>query len=248
MSKSVALITGSGKGIGAKTAMRLADEGFSIVLNYKDSQRDAGIIKQQIIQKGSECIAVQADISQEHDVSKLFDAVDKLGRLAVLVNNAGILEMQSRLEGISPERFKRILEVNVMSCFLCTKEAIKRMSTKHGGIGGSIINVSSIAAKSGAPNEYVDYAASKGAIDSFTRGSALEVAGEGIRVNVVRPALIKTTMHALGGEVDRVERLKNVIPMGRGGTPEEVAETIVWLASERSSYVTGSCIDCSGGL
>jgi len=248
MSKGVALITGSSKGIGAKTAMRLADDGFSIVLNYRDSHREANILKQDIIQEGRECIALQADVSQERDVLKLFKAVDNLGQLAVLVNNAGILDMQTRLEGISPERFKRILEVNVVSCFLCTKEAIKRMSTKYGGTGGSIVNVSSLAAKTGAPNEYVDYAASKGAMDSFTRGSALELAEEGIRVNAVRPALIKTTMHALGGEADRVERLRDIIPIGRGGTPEEVAETIVWLASDRSSYVTGSFIDCSGGL
>ena len=242
--KKVALITGSSKGIGAKAAMRLADEGFSIVLNYKASYQEADILKQEIVQKGSECIAVQADVSQEHDVAKLFNAVDKMGRLAVLVNNAGILEMQTRLEGISSERFKRILELNVMPCFLCTKEAIKRMSTKYGGTGGSIINISSVAAKTGAPNEYVDYAASKGAIDSFTRGSALEVEQEEIRVNAVRSALIKTSMHTLGVEVDRVERLKSAIPIGKGGLTEKVAETIVRLASDRPSYVTGSFVDC----
>lgn len=244
----VAVITGSSRGIGAKTALLFAEHGYSIVLNYQNSSVDAENLKNHICSLGADCIAIQADVSKQEDVERLFIEADKMGRLAVLVNNAGILDKQSRLENISLERFKRVLEVNVLSCFLCTKEAIKRMSTKHGGLGGAIVNVSSGASKTGSPNEYVDYAASKGAMDTLTRGVAIELGDEGIRVNGVRPALIYTDMHALGGEADRVDRLKGNLSLQRGGTPEEVAEAILWLAIDKSSFVTGSFIDTTGGL
>lgn len=249
MTKSqVVLITGSSRGIGAKTAKLFAENGYSIVLNYQNSSDEANKLKTEIQALGAQCIAVQADVSKESEVTKLFKEADKLGPLSVLVNNVGILEKQCKVSEISVERFKNILEVNVLSCFLCTKEAIKRMALSEGGKGGAIVNVSSGAAKTGSPNEYVDYAASKGAMDSFTKGTAMELADEGIRVNGVRPGLIYTEMHASGGEPNRVDRLKTKIPLQRGGMPSEVAEAIFWLASEKSSFVTGSFIDTTGGL
>lgn len=248
MLNQVAVITGSSRGIGAATARLMAAKGYSIVLNYQYSAGPTEALKQEISAMGVSCISVQADVSEEDQVEALFAQADALGPLAVLVNNAGILAQQTGLRGISAERFRHILNVNVLSCFLCTKAAATRMSTKEGGSGGTIVNVSSTAAKSGAPNEYTDYAASKGAIDSFTRGAALELADEGIRVNAVRPALIDTEMHASGGEPDRVKRLQAKIPLQRPGTVQEVAEAIVWLATDKSSFVTGSFIDASGGL
>jgi NAD(P)-dependent dehydrogenase (short-subunit alcohol dehydrogenase family) len=246
---SVAIITGGSRGIGAATAKLFAENGFSICINYRDDTSSAERVKGEILKCGVPCIIVRADVSDEREVDALFQRVDKeLGGLSVLVNNVGILKTQSRLEDMSAERFSEVLTTNVMSCFLCSKEAIKRMSTKQGGEGGAIINVSSGASKTGSPNEYVDYAASKGAMDSLTRGMALEVAGEGIRVNAVRPGLIDTDIHASGGEANRIERLKSIIPLQRGGQPSEVAESIFWLASEKSSFVTGSFIDIAGGL
>ena len=246
---SVAIITGGSRGIGAATAKLFAENGFSICINYQDDTSSAERVKAEILKCGVPCIIVRADVSDEREVDALFQRVDKeLGGLSVLVNNVGILKTQSRLEDMSAERFSEVLTTNVMSCFLCSKEAIKRMSTKQGGEGGAIINVSSGASKTGSPNEYVDYAASKGAMDSLTRGMALEVAGEGIRVNAVRPGLIDTDIHASGGEANRIERLKSIIPLQRGGQPSEVAESIFWLASEKSSFVTGSFIDIAGGL
>ena len=206
-------------------------------------------VADDITQTGGECIIVQADISLGSDVKTLFEVVDReLGCVSVLVNNAAILKSQSRLEDMSEARINEILRVNVTGSFLCCKEAVKRMSTKHGGVGGAIVNVSSGAAKSGSPNEYIDYAASKGAIDTLTKGLALEVAAEGIRVNGVRPGLIYTDMHASGGEASRVDRLKIKIPMGRGGHAIEIAEAILWLASDKASFATGSFIDLAGGL
>jgi len=248
MLNKVAVITGSSRGIGAATARLMAAEGYSIVLNYQYSTAKAEALKQEISAMGVPCIAVQADVSEEDQVEALFTQADALGPLAVLINNAGILAQQTGLRGISAERFRHILNVNVLSCFLCTRAAATRMSTKEGRSGGTIVNVSSTASKSGAPNEYTDYAASKGAVDSFTRGAALELADEGIRVNAVRPALIDTEMHASGGEPDRVNRLQAKIPLQRPGTVQEVAEAIVWLATDKSSFVTGSFIDASGGL
>lgn len=245
----VAIVTGGSRGIGAETAKLLAEQGYSVCINYLKNEAAAKNVQAEIAAIGGRSITVQADVSVSGDVARLFETVDReLGTVSVLVNNAGILKKQCRLEDITAARFREIFQTNVMSCFLCTKAAIKRMSTKYGGSGGSIINVSSGAAKTGSPNEYVDYAASKGAIDTFTRGVALEVAAEGIRVNAVRPGLIYTDMHASGGEPDRVKRLESKIPMQRGGQAEEVAQAILWLATEKSSFVTGSFIDPSGGL
>lgn len=248
MSQKTVLITGSSRGIGAATARLFAQHGYSVCINYRNNREAAENIAEEVKATGVDCIAVQADVSQEADVLRLFESFDKeMGSLNVLINNAGILLPQSRLSGITAERLNKLLVTNVTSCFLCSREAVRRMSTKEGGQGGSIVNVSSIAATLGAPNEYTDYAATKGAMDTFTRGLALEVAGEGIRVNAVRPGIIKTTIHADGGEPGRPERLAPLIPMQRSGQPEEVAEAIYWLASERSSYVTGTFIDITGG-
>ena len=247
--EKIAIITGGSRGIGAETARLLAANGYSVCVNYVRNEVAAKKVKDEISTHGGHCITVKADVSDSREVSKLFETVDhELGTLSVLVNNAGILNTQCRLDEISEERFQKVFQTNVMSCFFCCKEAIKRMSKKYGGVGGAIVNVSSVASKSGSPNEYVDYAASKGAIDSLTRGLALEVAPEGVRVNAVRPGLIYTDMHASGGEPDRVKRLEPKIPLLRGGQPEEVANAILWLATEKSSFVTGSFIDPSGGL
>lgn len=243
----VAIITGSSRGIGAKTAKLFAQRGYAVVINYLNSSSKAEALKSEIQNLDVPCIAIQADVSKEDDVARLFQEAEQLGSLDVLVNNAGILDIQAKLLDISIERFRKVLNTNVISCFLCTKEAAKRMSTKNGGQGGSIVNVSSGAAKTGSPNEYIDYASSKGAIDTFTVGAAKELAEEGIRVNGVRPGLIYTDMHASGGEPQRVRRLQDKIPLKRGGKPEEVAEAIYWLACDKSSFVTGSFIDTTGG-
>lgn len=250
MSKEkVAIITGAGRGIGAATAKLFANKGYAVCINYKSDEKSATQLAMTITASGGQCITVQADVSCEKDVERLFSTVDKtLGSVDILVNNAGILKKQSRLEDMTAERINSILTNNVTSYFLCCKEAVKRMSTRHGGSGGVIVNVSSGAARSGSPNEYIDYAASKGAIDTLTKGLSLEVAAEGIRVNCVRPGLIYTDMHADGGEPERIERLKSIIPMQRGGEPEEVAEAIYWLASDKSSFSTGNFLDLAGGL
>lgn len=248
-SSKVVVITGSGRGIGATTAQLFADHGYAICLNYKSQAAPANELAQKLNAQGAKCIVVQADVAKEDDVVHLFKQVDDLlGPVSVLVNNAGILKQQMRLEDMSAERINAVLINNVTSAFLCAREAVKRMSHKHGGAGGSIINVSSGAAKSGSPNEYVDYAASKAAMDAMTKGLSFEVAAEGIRVNGVRPGLIYTDMHADGGEPGRVDRLKAKIPMQRGGEPIEIAEAILWLASDKSSFATGSNIDLMGGL
>lgn len=245
----VAIVTGSSRGIGAETAKLLAKNGYAVCVNYITNAEAAKRVENEILAEGGQCIVVRADASSGADVERLFSTVDaELGRVSVLVNNAAILMKQCRLEDISEERFTEVLRQNVLSCFLCSKEAIKRMSTKYGGEGGTIVNVSSGASKSGSPNEYIDYAASKGAVDTLTRGLALEVAAEGIRVNGIRPGFIYTEMHAAGGEPDRVDRLKSKVPLQRGGQPREIAEAILWLATDRSSFVTGSFIDITGGL
>lgn len=247
--KKIAIITGASRGIGAETAKLFAQNGFAVCINYVANTAAAEKVQNEIVQSGGQCILVKADVSVASEVARLFAIVDaELGPASVLVNNAAILKQQCRMVDITAERFDEVLRTNVMSCFLCSKEAVKRMSTKNGGVGGTIVNVSSGAAKSGSPNEYVDYAASKGAVDTLTRGLALEVAAEGIRVNAVRPGLIYTDMHATGGEPNRVDRLKSKIPMQRGGDAKEVAEAIYWLATEKSSFVTGSFIDAAGGL
>lgn len=248
MSQKTVLITGSSRGIGAATARLFAQHGYSVCINYRNNREAAETVADEVKAAGVDCITVQADVSQEADVLRLFESFDKeMGSLNVLINNAGILLPQSRLSGITAERLNKLLVTNVTSCFLCSREAVRRMSTKEGGPGGSIVNVSSIAATLGAPNEYTDYAATKGAMDTFTRGLALEVAGEGIRVNAVRPGIIETTIHADGGEPGRPARLAPLIPMQRSGQAEEVAEAIYWLGSEKSSYVTGTFIDITGG-
>ncbi|MEX2321828.1 MAG: SDR family oxidoreductase [Saccharospirillum sp.] len=246
---SIALVTGAGRGIGAATARLLAKEGYFVCINYRSDVESARAVALSIGEAGGRCQVIQADVSRETEVVRLFEAIDRLsGTLRVLVNNAGILKTQMRLEEMTAERINQVLATNVTGPFLCCREAVKRMSHRHGGAGGSIVNVSSAAARTGSPNEYVDYAASKGALDSMTRGLSLEVAAEGIRVNAVRPGLIHTDIHADGGEPGRVARLSERIPMQRGGEPREVAAAILWLVSDRSSYCTGSVIDLAGGL
>ena len=244
----IALITGASRGIGAATAQVLAQQGYDICVNYKSNAKAADQLVVELTAAGVRAIAVQADISQEADVERLFTTLDQqLGPITALVNNAGILRPQSRVEDLTAARITQLLTTNVTGYFLCCREAIKRMSTKHGGQGGSIVNVSSVAARTGSPHEYVDYAATKGAIDTLTTGLSLEVADEGIRVNGVRPGFIYTDMHTDGGEPGRVDRLSPVIPMKRGGQPEEVAQAIAWLLSDAASYSTGSFIDLAGG-
>jgi NAD(P)-dependent dehydrogenase (short-subunit alcohol dehydrogenase family) len=242
------LITGASRGIGAATALIAAQRGYAVCINYKSNASAAQKIAAQINNAGGKAITVAADISIESEVIKLFETCDReLGRLDALVNNAAILETQTRVANIDSARLQRVLATNVIGSFICAREAVRRISTKHGGQGGAIVNVSSGASRSGSPNEYIDYAASKGAIDTFTIGLSKEVADEGIRVNAVRPGFIYTDMHASGGEPNRVDRLKENIPMKRGGTPEEVAEAIMWLLSDEASYVTGAFIDIAGG-
>jgi len=242
------LITGASRGIGAATARLAAHQGYALCLNYHQREDAVKQVLEQVRAAGVSAMTVKADVADESQVLQMFDMIDReFGRLDVLVNNAGMLEQQMRLEQMDAARWTRVLGANVIGSFLCAREAIKRMSTQRGGQGGSIINLSSIAAQLGAPGEYIDYAAAKGAIDSMTVGLAREVAGEGIRVNAVRPGVIHTEIHASGGEPDRIERVKASVPMGRGGQAEEVAEAILWLASERASYTTGALLDVSGG-
>lgn len=244
----VMLITGASRGIGAATARRAAAEGYALCLNYHHRQDAAQRLLDELKSAGAHAIAVAADVADETQVARLFATLDaEFGRLDVLVNNTGMLERQMRLDEMDAARLARVFAVNVTGSFLCAREAVKRMSTRYGGKGGAIVNVSSIAARLGAPNEYIDYAAAKGAIDSMTLGLAREVAAEGIRVNAVRPGVIATDIHASGGEPGRVERVKASVPMGRGGEAEEVAEAILWLASEKASYTSGALLDISGG-
>lgn len=244
----VMLITGASRGIGAATALLAAKRGYAVALNYRREREAAAALVAKITAAGGTARAFAADVANEDDVLRLFGEVDDaFGRLDVLVNNAGILERQMRLEDMDVARLQRVFAVNVTGTFLCCREAVKRMAHKHGGDGGSIVNISSMASRLGSPNEYIDYAAAKGAVDSLTIGLAKEVASEGIRVNAVRPGLIRTEIHASGGEPGRVERLHSAIPLGRGGEAEEVARTILFLASDESSYSTGSFVDVSGG-
>jgi NAD(P)-dependent dehydrogenase (short-subunit alcohol dehydrogenase family) len=247
-SSQVLIITGASRGIGAATAQLAAARGFHVCVNYLRQQRAADQVVAAIQQKGGTAIAIQADVSSESDVVRLFDSADRrLGSITALVNNAGIVERQSRLDSMDSARLHRVFAINVFGSFLCAREAVRRMSTRHGGQGGNIVNVSSGAARAGSPNEYIDYAASKGAIDTLTIGLAKEVAEEKIRVNAVRPGFIYTDIHALGGEPNRVDRVKVQVPMQRGGQPEEVASAILWLLSEEASYITGALLDVTGG-
>jgi NAD(P)-dependent dehydrogenase (short-subunit alcohol dehydrogenase family) len=246
--KRVAIVTGGGRGIGAATARLAAARGYAVCVNYRARRGEADAVAAAIVRDGGRAIAVAADVAVEADVVRLFDTCDReLGPLSALVNNAGVLETQMRVEAMDPARLQRVLATNVVGPFLCAREAVRRMSTRRGGRGGAIVNVSSAAARLGAPNEYVDYAASKGALDTFTIGLAQEVAQEGIRVNGVRPGFIYTEMHASGGEPGRVDRVKAFVPMRRGGQPEEVAQAILWLLSDEAGFTTGSFIDVAGG-
>ena len=246
--EEIAVITGGSRGIGAATAQLAAARGYAVCVNYRRNRTAAESVVRAIERAGGKAIAVAADVASEADVVRLFETVDReLGPVTALVNNASILETQMRLEDMDAARLQRIFAINVTGCFLCAREAVRRMSTQRGGQGGAIVNVSSVAARTGSPGEYVDYAASKGALDTMTIGLAKEVAEQGIRVNAVRPGLIYTDIHASGGEPGRIERLKESVPLKRGGQPEEVARAILWLASEEASYVTGSFIDVSGG-
>lgn len=242
------LVTGASRGIGAATARLAAERGYAVCVNYHSNRKRADEVVSQIADAGGRAVAVQADVTVEADILRLFETCDaELGGLSVLVNNAGILEQNMRLETMTAERIERVFAANVCGAFLCAREAIRRMSTRHGGAGGAIVNVSSVAALFGSPNEYIDYAASKGAIDTMTLGLATEVAAEGIRVNAVRPGIIETDIHASGGQPDRPERLAPSLPMQRAGTAEEVARAILWLASAEASYSTGTFINVSGG-
>ena len=247
MSK-IMIITGGSRGIGAATALLAAERGYDVAINFASNQAAADAIVKAVEAKGRRAIAVKGDVASEADMLQLFDACDKqLGKLTCLVNNAGVVDMKSRFDEMSVARWKRMFDINVIGSFICAREAVKRMSKKHGGAGGTIVNVSSAAARIGAAGTYVDYAAAKGAIDVFTLGLAREVAGEGIRVNALRPGIIDTGIHATGGEPDKFKQSAGVVPMGRGGKPEEMAEAILWLASEQSSYSTGVVLDASGG-
>ena len=242
------IVTGASRGIGAATARLAAERGYAVAVNYRDDRKGAEEVAGAIAAAGGRAAAIAADIAREADVRALFDETQAtLGPATALVNNAGILERQTRLDDMDAGRFQRVFAVNVIGTLLCSREAVLRMSTRHGGKGGVIVNVSSAASRLGSPGEYVDYAASKGAIDTFTIGLAKEVADEGIRVNAVRPGLIYTGIHASGGEPGRVERVKGAVPMKRGGEAIEVARAILWLASDESSYSTGTFIDVSGG-
>ncbi|AST70775.1 NAD(P)-dependent oxidoreductase [Kosakonia cowanii] len=245
---AIALVSGASRGIGRATARLLAQEGYTVAVNYHRQRDAADEVVAEILARGGKAFAVQADISDESQVEAMFARIDEEGLpLTALVNNAGILFQQSRVEALSAARINQVLATNVTGYFLCCREAVKRMSTQYGGQGGAIVNVSSAAARLGSPGEYVDYAASKGAVDTLTTGLSLEVAASGMRVNGVRPGFIYTEMHASGGEPGRVDRVSSAIPMQRGGQPEEVAQAIAWLLSDKASYVTGSFIDLAGG-
>jgi NAD(P)-dependent dehydrogenase (short-subunit alcohol dehydrogenase family) len=242
------IVTGGGRGIGAATARLAARRGYAIVANYAENEAAASAVVREIEQGGGRAIAIQADVSNEKDVLRLFETAEKtLGRVTALVNNAGITGGFSKLEDLTAVTLERVLAVNVTGAMLCAREAVRRMSTRHGGAGGAIVNVSSRAAQLGGPGEWIHYAASKGAIDTLTIGLAKEVGGEGIRVNAVAPGLIETDLHAAAGEPGRPQRLAAANPLARPGLPEEVAEAIVWLLSPASSYITGAILPVSGG-
>ena len=245
---SILLVTGGSRGIGATTARLAAQRGYTVCITYLQNQVAAEAVVADITATGGRALALPANVSVEREVMRLFEHIDThLGPISALVNNAGILEQQMRVDQMEAARLQRIFTTNIVGPFLCAREAVRRMSTSYGGAGGAIVNVSSGAARLGAPGEYVDYAASKGAIDTFTIGLAKEVATEGIRVNAVRPGVIYTEIHASGGEPERVDRVKASVPMRRGGQSAEVAHAILWLLSDEASYITGACLDVTGG-
>lgn len=245
----VLIVTGGSRGIGAATCLEGARRGFAVGVNYRHRKDAADAVVASIRAAGGRAVAVAADVGVEAEVMRLFDTIDaELGTLTALVNNAAVLDLQTRVEGLQAARLERIFRINVIGPFLCAREAIRRMSSRHGGGGGGIVNVSSLAARLGSPGEYVDYAASKGALDTMTVGLAKEVAAEGIRVNGVRPGFVYTDIHASGGEPERVDRVKERVPMGRGGQPDEVARAILWLLSEEAPFCTGAILDVAGGM
>jgi len=248
MSGKVLLVTGGSRGIGAAVATIAASRGWRVAVNFAENEAAAKALVRGIVEAGGEAIAVRGDVGAEADVVRMFEEVDRaFGPLDALVNNAGVVARKGRVEDMDAARLERMMRVNVIGSFLCAREAVRRMSTRRGGRGGGIVNVSSVASLLGSPGEYIDYAASKGAIDTFTVGLAREVAEEGIRVNAVRPGIIATDIHASGGQPDRIERVRPLVPMKREGRPEEVASAILWLLSDEGSYATGAIIDVSGG-
>ncbi|MEY3474851.1 MAG: hypothetical protein RL087_1309 [Pseudomonadota bacterium] len=246
--QKVVLVTGGSRGIGAATALLAARRGYAVAVNYTSNSLAADEVVRQIRAGGGSAFTVQADVADEAQVMAMFEKVDaKLGRLDALVNNAGVVDVAERVDGMSAQRLRRMFDINVIGAFLCAREAVRRMSTRHGGSGGVIVNVSSAAARLGSPAQYVDYAASKGAIDVMTIGLAKEVATEGIRVNAVRPGLVETEIHASGGQPDRVRDLAHQVPMQRGGSADEIANAIVWMLSDEASYTTMALLDVTGG-
>jgi NAD(P)-dependent dehydrogenase (short-subunit alcohol dehydrogenase family) len=244
----IALVTGASRGIGAATARLLAERGHDVAINYTRNAAAAESVAADVCALGRRALLVRADVADEAAVLAMFQAVDRgLGRLTALINNAGIVDMKARLDEMRTDRFRRMLDVNVFGTLLCSREAVKRMSTRYGGAGGAIVNLSSIAASLGAPSMYVDYAASKGAIDSFTLGLGRELATEGVRVNAVRPGIIDTEIHAASGDAQRAHSSASIIPMQRPGTALEIAQAIAWLVSDESGYVTGTVLGVSGG-
>ena len=248
MNAPIMLITGGSRGIGAATALAAAQAGYAVAVNYHSNSLAADEVVRSIRESGGQAMALQADVSREDEVMAMFGRIDaKWGPLAALVNNAGVVDVSSRVDGMSVARLSRMLNTHVLGSFVCAREAVLRMSTRHGGSGGAIVNLSSAASKLGSPGQYVDYAACKGAIDTFTIGLAKEVASEGIRVNAVRPGIIETDIHASGGEPDRAQRLAPQVPMQRPGSAQEVANAILWLLSSEASYCTGALLDVGGG-
>ena len=248
MAEKVVLITGGSRGIGAETALFAASRGWNVCISYRSREGDALNVVKKIETLGRKALAIQADTGAEEDINSLFETLDEnFGRLDALINNAGVITKQSKLVDMDAGRIQKVMNINIVGCFLCAREAIKRMSNQLGGNGGSIVNLSSAAARIGSPNEFIDYAASKGAIDTLTLGLSKEVAEEGIRVNAVRPGLIETDLHGDAGDINRPEKLKNFIPMKRAGHASEIASSIVWLISDEASYVNGALLDVAGG-
>lgn len=248
MTAKALLITGASRGIGAAVARGAALSGWRVAVNYVSNAGAAEALVGEMASAGGDAFAIRGDVGEERDVLAMFEAVDaRFGRLDGLVNNAGVVDRKARVDEMAVERLARMMRINVIGSLLCAREAVKRMSTAHGGTGGAIVNLSSVAAVLGAPGEYVDYAASKGAIDSFTRGLAREVATEGVRVNAVRPGIIDTEIHASGGQPDRIAAMRGFVPVQREGTAQEVARAVLWLLSDEASYTTGAILDVSGG-